>query len=62
MRAEVNWQPSLFDGSQLGAGEPRPDLEYAGLRRIELDADSWVDYCPGWLGGADALFAELAAD
>ncbi|MDQ1688515.1 MAG: hypothetical protein QOK42_1490 [Frankiaceae bacterium] len=62
MRAEVNWQPSLFDGSQFGAGEPRPDLEYAGLRRIELDADSWVDYCPGWLGGADALFAELAAD
>jgi alkylated DNA repair dioxygenase AlkB len=57
MRAEVSWQPSMFDD-----GRPAPDPSYRGLRRIELDADSWVDYCRGWLTGADALFDELAAD
>jgi alkylated DNA repair dioxygenase AlkB len=54
--AEVSWQPSIFDGD-----EPRLDLRFDGMRRIELDERSWLDYCPGWLGGADALFDELAA-
>ena len=56
MGAEVEWQPSLFDG-----GELRLDVSYAGLERIQLDDRSWVDYCPGWLTGSDALFDELAA-
>jgi alkylated DNA repair dioxygenase AlkB len=51
----VDWQPSLFDG-----GPPALDVSFAGLRRIELDEHSWVDYCPGWLGGSDAVFATLA--
>ncbi|MGZ4602989.1 MAG: alpha-ketoglutarate-dependent dioxygenase AlkB, partial [Kineosporiaceae bacterium] len=55
MRAEVEWQPSLFDG-----GAPALDVSYRGLRRIELDAHSWVDYCPGWLAGSDEVFATLA--
>jgi alkylated DNA repair dioxygenase AlkB len=56
MRANVSWQPSLFDG-----GLPTPDVAYDGLRRIELDDRSWVDYCPSWLAGSDAAFDELAA-
>src|SRR5437763_1696917 len=45
----------MFDG-----GEPSLDVSYAGLHRIELDARSWVDYCPGWLAGSDAVFDLLA--
>ena len=55
MRAEVDWQPSLFDG-----GPPALDISYRALHRIELDEHSWVDYCPGWLAGSDDVFALLA--
>ena len=48
MRADVDWQPSLFDG-----GPPALDISYRSLQRIELDEHSWVDYCPGWLAGSD---------
>jgi alkylated DNA repair dioxygenase AlkB len=50
MDAEVSWQPSLLDG-----GAPALDVSYAGLRRLVLDDRSWVDYCPGWLAGSDAV-------
>jgi alkylated DNA repair dioxygenase AlkB len=53
----VAWQPSLFDGGPLGL-----DLDYAGIRRIQLDARSWVDYCPGWLSGSDIVFDALAGE
>ncbi|MBV9871643.1 MAG: alpha-ketoglutarate-dependent dioxygenase AlkB [Frankiaceae bacterium] len=56
MKTGVSWQPSLFDG-----GLPTIDVSYAGLHRIQLDATSWVDYCPGWLAGSDAVFEHLAA-
>ena len=55
MRAEVDWQPSLFDG-----GPPTLDPSYLGVRRIVLDERSWVDYCPSWLAGSDDVFAALA--
>lgn len=50
------WQPSLVDG-----GEPSIDVSYDGLRRLTLDDRSWVDYCPGWLSGSDAVFESLAS-
>ena len=53
---EIAWQPSLLDD-----GVARFDASYDGLRRIQLDEQSWVDYCPGWLRGADAVMAELLA-
>jgi alkylated DNA repair dioxygenase AlkB len=53
---DLAFQPSFLDG-----GPPAPDLGFAGLTRIELDDRSWVDVCPGWLGGSDAAFRELAA-
>jgi alkylated DNA repair dioxygenase AlkB len=55
VEAGVAWQPSLLDG-----GEPQLSTSYSGIRRIRLDARSWVDHCPGWLSGSDAVFAELA--
>jgi len=57
VQAQVVWQPSLFDGGPLGL-----DLDYTGLRRIHLDDRSWVDYCPGWLSGADIVFDALAGE
>jgi alkylated DNA repair dioxygenase AlkB len=55
MRAEVDWQPSLFDG-----GPALLDVSYTGLRRIVLDERSWIDYCPNWLAGSDEVFELLA--
>jgi alkylated DNA repair dioxygenase AlkB len=53
---DIGLQGSLFDG-----GEPVVDATFTGLRRIDLDERSWVDYEPGWLAGSDELFAELLA-
>jgi len=53
--ATPDWQPSLLDD----ATQPAVDETFASLERADLDAESWVDYAPGWVGGADELFAEL---
>jgi len=50
-------QGSLFDQTdeiRLGA--------LAGTRRTPLGHGAWIDELPGWLGGADALFEQLAAE
>ena len=49
------WQPSLLDTGET----PAVDVSYDGLVRHHLDETSWVDHCPGWLRGHDALFARL---
>ncbi|MBV8387939.1 MAG: alpha-ketoglutarate-dependent dioxygenase AlkB [Acidimicrobiia bacterium] len=51
----MSWQPSLLDE----ALEPAVDETFSSLERIDLDPESWVDYAPGWVSGADELFAEL---
>jgi alkylated DNA repair dioxygenase AlkB len=48
------WQPSLLD-----SGEITFDAGFAALRRRELAEGAWVDHAPGWLRGADELFARL---
>lgn len=48
-----------FQPSLLAAG---PVAEPAGLERaerIDLGDGAWVDHAPGWLDGADSLFADL---
>jgi alkylated DNA repair dioxygenase AlkB len=50
------WQPSLFDGPNAA----EIDVGLSSLARHHLDAVSWVDYAPGWVRGADAVFARLA--
>lgn len=48
------WAPTLFDAEPIGV-----DPTFAGLRRIDLGADAWVDYVPGWMRGAAAVFDDL---
>ena len=38
------------------------DGSFCGLERIQLDLDSWVDRCPGWVAGSDQGFEELLRD
>lgn len=50
-------QGSLFDQTdQLRLGP------LVGIRRTVLGSGAWIDVLPGWLGGADALFEQLAAE
>jgi alkylated DNA repair dioxygenase AlkB len=48
-------QPSLF-----GESEPIPDAGFTNLERLDLDAESWLDYSPGWLAGDARLYDFLA--
>jgi len=52
---QITWQPSLLDAGSA----PAVDESFGGVVRHHLDATSWVDYCPGWLRGADSLFGVL---
>jgi len=52
-----DWQPSLLDA----AVAPSVDEAFSSSERVALDPESWVDYAPGWVAGADVLFAELLA-
>ena len=45
----------------FGRGEPHFDASFAGLDRIELDGDAWLEFVPGWLRGHQALFDTLRA-
>lgn len=53
----VAWQPSLWADNYT-----RIDPSFRGLERIQLDPDSWVDHCEGWLAGSDRAFEELLRD
>jgi alkylated DNA repair dioxygenase AlkB len=52
--SDVNWQPTLFDEAEAAIDE-----DFSGLVRVQLDHESWVDHAPGWVGGADGLFAQV---
>ncbi|MEM8923345.1 MAG: alpha-ketoglutarate-dependent dioxygenase AlkB [Actinomycetota bacterium] len=49
-------QPSL-----LGLGAPTFDHTFAGIERLELERNAWIDHLPGWLDGHQVVFDELAA-
>jgi alkylated DNA repair dioxygenase AlkB len=51
------WQPSLLD-------EPVPafDPDFRTASHRDLGAGAWIDVVPGWVRGADALFAAVLAD
>src|ERR1700728_4917018 len=55
--ADFAWQPSLWANQST-----RVDVSFCGLERMQLDADSWVDHCPGWMSGSDLAFEELLRD
>ena len=49
--SEVPFQRELFAPQAVGF-----DGSFSSLRRIQLDAHSWVDFAEGWVAGADVLF------
>jgi alkylated DNA repair dioxygenase AlkB len=54
---DVALQGSLFDAvDNVALGS------LAGVRRTQLSDGAWVDVLPGWLTGADELFARLVDD
>src|SRR5580704_4720121 len=53
----VAWQPSLWANQSTVV-----DASFNGLTRIQLDGDSWVDHCPGWMSGSDRAFDVLLGD
>jgi len=55
---DMTLQGSLFD--QVDA--PSGLTSLAGITRTHLAHGAWVDVLPGWLTGADTLFAHLAAE
>ena len=55
--ADLAWQPSLWANQST-----RVDVSFCGLERMQLDADSWADHCPGWMSGSDLAFEELLRD
>lgn len=52
----MSWQASL-----LAAAEPEVDRGFATVVRHQLAGGAWVDHGPGWLDGADEVFAALTA-
>jgi alkylated DNA repair dioxygenase AlkB len=50
------FQPSLFDAPEVSVGP------LTALRRTTLSRGAWVDTLPGWLAGADELFARLVRE
>ena len=48
-----------LQGTLFGGADPDIDRAFGGLERRELDHESWVEYCPGWLRGADSAFEAL---
>lgn len=50
------WQQCLF-----AFEDPAVDTSFQLVQRTMLDDDSWIDHAPGWLHGADLVFAELVA-
>ena len=50
-----------WQGSLLATGEASVDHSFASLCRHELAGGAWLDHVPGWLAGADEVFALLLA-
>jgi alkylated DNA repair dioxygenase AlkB len=51
----------MYQGSLFGIAAASFDDEFHGLDRHWLDDASWVDFCPGWLSGADQVLDDLVA-
>ena len=50
-----------WQGSLLAIGEASVARTFAHLERHDLAGGAWVEYVPGWLAGADEVFAQLLA-
>ncbi len=50
----------MFQGSLLASTPVGVDAGFSGLVRHDLGEGAWIDEVPGWLGGADEVFVDLA--
>jgi alkylated DNA repair dioxygenase AlkB len=50
----LTWQPSLLAGQQPGF-----DRAFDALEHHDLGSGAWYDLVPGWVTGADELFARI---
>jgi alkylated DNA repair dioxygenase AlkB len=55
----VGFQPSLLDAAVAGAGRVGVGPLAGRIQRTTLSRGAWVDVLPGWLEGADEVFADL---
>jgi alkylated DNA repair dioxygenase AlkB len=53
---QIAFQPSLFDTAEAGTAA------LDGLERTTLSDGAWIDVLPGWVRGADELFARLVRE
>jgi len=59
-RPALQWQPAL-GSTAVSVDAVSCDASFANARRITLDAGAWVEHVPGWVRGADELFAHVIA-
>jgi alkylated DNA repair dioxygenase AlkB len=53
---------ATFQASLLDLGQPVGPGQLDALTRVHLGSGAWIDVLPGWIGGADELFARLEQD
>lgn len=46
-------------GSLFGRATVAFDEQFSELRRVQLDGEAWLDYCPMWLSGDENVFNAL---
>jgi alkylated DNA repair dioxygenase AlkB len=51
----------MFQGTLFGDAQAAVDPAFAARVRRDLDERCWIDFVPGWLAGADDVFAQLTA-
>src|SRR5262249_40928058 len=51
--------PTVYQSSFLRETASSPEFDFSGVRHIALDARSWIEHIPNWLGKPESLFAEL---
>lgn len=51
----------MFQASLLACTPPSVDPTFAGAIRHDLGDGAWLDEVPGWVGGADDVFADVLA-
>ena len=55
----VGFQPSLLDAALDEGGQVGVAPLAGRVQRTQLSRGAWIDVLPGWLAGADEVFAEL---
>jgi alkylated DNA repair dioxygenase AlkB len=51
--------PFSYQASFLGSSAVGAEFDFSRARHVALDAGSWIEHIPNWLGQPEALFAEL---